>query len=150
MSAALYALVREVAASHVGAHPHKLARLVAEATDPSDMLDFYVAALEKVVADMIRTGRNATMNNKQGRSAKLADRVSWWQRMLREQVSVGGGVWKLLGDCTIDDLFYCISERRDQIAAIECQIVKYETIAAAMREHGVDTVGQLPDGAVQL
>jgi len=66
------------------------------------------------------------------------------------KVSVGNGKWKPLGECGVDELDYCIAERRDQVGALLGQIAKYEVIRDALVAHGVDTVAELPEGAVQL
>lgn len=143
-------LIRDVTAEHPNSHPHKLARLVAERTDETDLFEFYVTALERLVSDQIRSSRNATLNSSKGRSAKLEERRSWWSRVLRERIYVGDSTYKILADCTTADLTFCITERRDQIGALEGQIVKYQAIIAAMDAHGVITAGELPDGAVEL
>ena len=145
----LNALVREVVLEYPDAHAHKLARIVSERTDADQLQEFYASALEPMIADRIRQDRNATMNSKQGRSAKVEKRRSWWARMLRERVHCEDG-WKPLGECGIDDLDFCITERREQIGALMGQIGKYEVIRDALVAHGVDTVADLPDGAVEL
>lgn len=146
----LTTLIRSVADEYPDAHPHKIARLVAERTDSADLQEFYAAALEPLVVDRLRQDRNATLNSKQGRSAKVERRRSWWARVLRERVHVGESKWKPLGDCTVDDLDFCIDERRHQIGALMGQIAKYETIRDAMLVHGADVVAELPEGAVEL
>lgn len=150
MSASLNTLVRTVAAEHPEVPSNKLAQLVAEATDPADLPEFYIAALQPLVSDMIRLNRNAALNSPKGRSPKREDRASWWQQVLGERVYVGEARWKTLGDCTFDDLQFCIGERQDQIAALQGQIVKYEVIAAAMQQHAAEKVADLPEGAVEL
>lgn len=150
MSRTLSDLIRGIGVEFPDAHPHKLARLVAERTDPADLFEFYVTALERLVADRIRLGRNNTLNSKNGRSPKLAERRAWWQRVLAERVHVGESRYKPIAECTLDDFTFCIAERRDQQAALEGQIVKFQTIAAAMEQHGALTAGELPDGAVEL
>ena len=148
--ASLTALIREVALGHPDLAPNKIAQLVADSTPHDDVRDFYIIALESLVMDCIRRDRNATMNSKQSRSPKVDRRKSWWARMLRERVHVGNSEWKALGDCGVDDLEYCISERRDQVGALLGQIAKYEVIRDALVAHGVDTVADLPEGAVEL
>ena len=143
-------LVREISAEFPDAHPHKLARLVAERTEADDLFDFYVTALERLVGDRIRSERNATLNSRKARSPKLEERRNWWARVLQERVHIGESRYKTLGDCTIDDLLFCITERRDQVNALNGQIAKYEAIAAAMNAHGATTVSELPEGTVEL
>lgn len=150
MNLTLTALIREIAEANPECHPHKIARLVAERTEPDDLFEFYVSALERLVSDRIRVDRNKTLNSGKGRSAKLEERRSWWARFLSERVYVGEHRYKLMAECTIDDLTYCIKEREDQIGALRGQIAKYETIIAAMAVHGAGCVGDLPEGAVEL
>jgi len=146
----LISLVRSVIAKHPAAHPHKVAQLVAEATEADDLHSYYVTALERIVADQVRFDRNATLNSKQRKSSKLDRRQSWWARVLRERVYVGESTWKPLGDCTVDDLDFCITERQTQIGALQGQIIKYEAIRDAMLANNADTAGDLPEGAVDL
>lgn len=146
----LTTLINTVIHEHPQAHAHKIATLVAERVEPEHLLDYLIAALEPMVADRIRLSRNSTMNSKKSRSPKTEERRNWWQRLLREKVHIGDCTWKPLGDCTIENLEYCISERQDQIGAIMGQIAKFEAIADAMRVHGVVTVAELPDTAVEL
>jgi len=143
-------LIREVSTEFPESHPHKLARLVAERTDPDEMFECYVSALERLVADRIRCDRNMTLNSKKGRSPKIEERRNWWKRVMGERLYVGNATYKALGDCTIDNLLFCISERRDQIGALQGQINKYEAIVAAMQKAGATIVRELPEGAVEL
>lgn len=146
----LTALIREVVTENPEAQARKLAQMVAERTSVDDLRDFYAFALEPMVQDQIRQDRNTTMNSKQGRSAKLEQRRSWWARMCAQRVHVGESTWKALGDCGADDLEFCINERREQVGALLGQIAKYEVIRDALAAHGVDTVAELPEGAVEL
>lgn len=149
-SSSLSDLVRQVAAEHPNAHPHKIAILVAELVPDELLRDYLASVLERVVADVLRANRNAALNSKQGRSPKVEQRRSWWQRILRERVHVGESVWKPLGECGVADFDFCISEREDQIGALEAQIHKYRAIRDAILAHGVETAADLPEGAVEL
>lgn len=149
-SSSLSDLVRQVAAEHPNAHPHKIAILVAELVPDELLRDYLASVLERVVADVLRANRNAALNSKQGRSPKVEQRRSWWQRILRERVHVGDSVWKPLGECGVSDFDFCISEREDQIGALQEQIAKYRAIRDAMIAHGVETAADLPEGAVEL
>jgi len=149
-SSSLSDLVRQVAAEHPNAHPHKIAILVAELVPDELLRDYLASVLERVVADVLRANRNAALNSKQGRSPKVEQRRSWWQRILRERVHVGDSVWKPLGECGVSDFDFCIAEREDQIGALQEQIAKYRAIRDAMIAHGVETAADLPEGAVEL
>lgn len=146
----LFSLVREIIAEFPTAHPHKLARLVVERTPEGNLEEYYLTALERVVGDVLRSSRNATMNSKQSRSAKTEQRRGWWAQMLTERVHVGESKWKPLGQCSADDLQFCISERQEQIGKLSGQIAKYEAILDAVLEHDAVVVADLPEGAVQL
>jgi hypothetical protein len=146
----LTALIREVASEHPDLPAAKIAQLVADRTEQDDLRDFYIVALGSLVVDRIRLDRNCIMNSKQGRSPKVEQRRSWWAGMLRQRVHVGDATWKPLGECGLDDLEFCITERHDQIGALMGQIAKYEVIRDAMLTHGVGTVAELPEGAVEL
>jgi hypothetical protein len=145
----LTALIREVVSENPEAPARKLASIVAERTNADDLRDFYATAIEPMVTDQIRRDRNNTLNSKKGRSAKLEQRRSWWERVCAQRVNVGDA-WKALGDCDSDDLEFCISERRGQVGALLGQIAKYEVIRDALALHGVRTVAELPEGAVEL
>ena len=146
----LTTLIREVVSQNPEVPVSKLAQMVSERTALDDLREFYARALEPLISDVIRLGRNATMNSKQGRSPKLDRRRTWWARMLQERVHVGEAKWKPLGDCGVAELEFCIGERRDQVGALLGQIAKYEVIRDAVVAHGVATVADLPEGAVEL
>jgi hypothetical protein len=148
--AQLHELVRETIANHPKWHPHKIAQAVYELTEPEQVYDFYLALLEPYVVQRIGMHRNNTLNNSNAaRSTKLARRRNWWKKLQQELVVVGDD-WKPLGNCSIDDLTAVIALREQKIGEIRGQIEKYETIIAAMREHGAAQVSDLPHDAVQL
>lgn len=149
-NAKLRELIRDICEQFPNADTHKIARLVAERTEADDMFEFYVIALDRLVQDRIRGDRNATLNSKQGRSPKIEQRKSWWKKVLLERLYVGDATYKALGDCTIDNLLFCINERTNQIGALQGQIDKYQTIVVAMQKAGATTVRDLPEGAVTL
>ena len=144
------ALSREVRADYPDEHPSKIAALMADRVEPQDVSDVLAYLFVGYVHDCIRSDRNAALNSKKGRSPKLEERASWWRRVLDQRVHVGESTFKSLSDCTVDDLIFCIGERRDQVSALQGQILKFELILAALESHGVATVGDLPEGAVEL
>ena len=145
----LTALIREVLSEHPDDPAQKVARLVAERTPAGELEQFYAFALEPLVDDVIRQSRNSAMNSKKRHSPKQEERRSWWSQMLSQRVSVGSEL-KRLGDCSVEDLNFCISMRRDQVGALLGQIAKFEAIRDAVLAHGVETVSELPEGAVEL
>lgn len=143
-------LIRETIANHPTDTAQQIAQLVCELTAPEDLARFYTQALESLVADAIRSHRNSTLNSHSGRSVKLEQRRAWWQRVLQERVHVGNADYKPIGDCTADEIEFCIIERIQQVSRLNEQIRKFEKIRAAMLEHGAATVANLPEGSVQL
>lgn len=143
-------LSRRVRAEHPNEHPHKIAALMADLIEPTDMHRVLAHLFVAYVNDGIRVDRNAALNSKKGRSPKLEERRNWWRRVCNQRVHVGESKFKSLSACTVDDLIFCIGERRDQVSALEGQILKFELILAAMELAGAPTVGDLPEGAVEL
>jgi len=76
------------------------------------------------------------MNNLGGsnRSPKVKERANWWAKMLTEQVSVNGK-WKMLCDCTFDDLQACIDDREQLISRVSGQIDNYKRLQKLMIQH---------------
>ena len=144
------ALSRRVRAEYPNEHPHKIAALMADLIEPADVHRVLAHLFVAFVNDGIRTDRNAALNSPSGRSPKLDRRAAWWRRVLEQRVHVGESKFKPLADCTVDDLIFCIGERRDQVSALQGQILKFELILAAMESAGAATVGDLPEGAVEL
>jgi hypothetical protein len=156
MSAELNQLIRQVAADHPKAEIHELARFVVALTPRKSVTDFYTAAL----GDTIRTvlgqqrrnafkGPEADRDETTGapnRSAKIEERQQWWwPRLLNSRVHVGESKWMQLGECTIENLDFCIAERRGQIAGYRSQIGNFKHLISLMTTHGVGMVKDLPE-----
>lgn len=73
-----------------------------------------------------------------------------WRRMLRDRINVGPDVsdWKFLADCTAEDLDYAASIREEHARRNAARAEQYRQLAELLEEHGVDTVGELPDGTL--
>lgn len=80
-------------------------------------------------------------------SNRFERRRSAWTRMLDERVLVGG-VYKRQGDCTVEDLQAAMADRQDHIARVKWHIDRLAAFIWAMEREGVDTLGELPEGAV--
>lgn len=66
----------------------------------------------------------------------------WWLDQV--EVHVAGGGYLRLGECTFDDLIFAAHDRREKADQNIQAAVRFETIADAIKEHGVLTVQELP------
>jgi hypothetical protein len=149
VSAELRKLVREVAAEHPGSPPSEVARFVAKLTADEHLRDFYAEAMTGYVAEVLGQHRRDSMDkalNKNhagsNKSPKLEARRKHFEQMMSERVKGRDG-WKLVGDCTIDDLRYCIQERITQIQRTQHQISNYELLINLMQQYNVTVAKQL-------
>jgi hypothetical protein len=84
-----------------------------------------------------------------GTSAKvraIRDAAPQW---LRERVHVGSSRWKLLGDCTCEDLMFLARERVDNAERLKNRAKTYLDLAHLMEQHNVGLVADLPAAAFQ-
>jgi hypothetical protein len=154
-------LIREVADEHPTAQPEEIARDVAKQTPADRLIEFYEEALRPLVVMVFSRDRNTAFDNampaddagvssqappkRQPANSKKAERTrTWWQTMLDSRVKVETGFIPL-ADCRREDLEYCIDERRSHIADVENRIGYYERLIALLADHGVETVGELPE-----
>ena len=141
MSSELRAFIREVAAEQPEATPGEIASTVATLTKGSDLRRFLEEALYPLVCDLLRGGRRNAMDNALGgnpggggRSYKLEERREHFAQLMSERVRGSDG-WKLVGDCTIEDLRFCIQRRHELIARTHNQINNFEQLIALMKKH---------------
>lgn len=143
----LDALVREVAADHPDSNPRELAGFVAKLTPQEDLIAFYADALVDRVRHILGDERRGSMVEGSNRSPKLEQRRDWWREMLVSRVHVGGGNWKQIGECTIDDLTACITERQQNVERLGVQIENFKRLAKLMASKGARIVSDLPPQA---
>lgn len=79
-------------------------------------------------------------------SKKVASIRAMWQEKLRERIHTGPAPsdWRLLGDCTVDELMFAAEERRAMAARNEAKAEEYADLAEAVRTAGVQRVRDLP------
>lgn len=153
MTLTLENLIKTQIAAHPSAGAEELAMYVAQATPVEDVKTFYARLLVSACRSAIgqhRATPNKPQSQPQGRpnptpSPKLRERRNWWAEMLRNEMRLAGGVAKPLGDCTIDDLRYCIKERDQAIGRIEDQISNLKQLIILMSQHQARTVRELPE-----
>lgn len=70
-----------------------------------------------------------------------------WRKVLRNRIPVGPepGEWRFLVDCTASHLDYAAAVREELARRNENCARQYRALGAALIEHGVTTVGELPD-----
>lgn len=109
--------------------------------------------MRALVRDVIREDRRladaATEQPTPGQGRSRARAVAEaWRAHLRDRVFVGDGVWRLLGDCSPEDVAFLVSDRRRQAAELVAKAARYEGLRAAMVEHAVARVADLPDAVL--
>jgi len=146
----LRSFVRDIAARRPRSQPDVIAAAVVKNTPPEMVLAFYEQALRMVVPDLLRLERNTAIaamrrppSTRQSVSANVAAiRSVKWENIFRSKICTGTG-WKLVGDCTADDLDFCAVARRKDAALVVAQAEFYEDLALRMRKAGVETAREL-------
>jgi hypothetical protein len=97
------------------------------------------------------TSQRASASNDKPWTRPYSWKVDGWrEKWLRDQVVVDEDhAWKPLGDCTMSDLLYAATYRRKLASQNNAIADRYENIAAKLKEHGVDSVRELPDDALE-
>lgn len=148
-------LIRDAAASAAdNATPPEIAQACIEKRGDDLRGTFLLQLVTVAVRDTLggdrRTALSESSGSLNGRSHKLSRRREWWSRVLATRVPTADGSWKLLGQCTVDDLAHCIAERHELIVRTRMQIEHYEHLIQAMTTHGAAIVSDLTVEQVQL
>ncbi|HEY6110034.1 MAG TPA: hypothetical protein VIV56_14140 [Gemmatimonadales bacterium] len=77
------------------------------------------------------------------RSAKVEAYREYAARWLRERVHVGNSEYKLLGDCTLDNVRYLEAERRENAARSLAVAERFAQLAEVMARHKARRVADL-------
>lgn len=83
----------------------------------------------------------------QGRSRARAVAEAW-RAHLRDRVFVGDGTWRLLGDCSPQDVLFLVADRRQKAAELAEAAQRYQRLHDAMDRHGAGRVADLPDAVL--
>lgn len=146
----LRSTIRAILADSDEADPGVIADLAFEVIDPDDMAAALRQSLRQFVRQIITEQRaHASVPPKvhpHARSWKVQGIREQWTRALAQRVFTGGG-WKLLRDCTRDDLLFAASERRENAARSIAVAEQYESFAEQLKRRKVMTVGELPADA---
>ena len=139
-------VVRDVLAETTEADPGKLAGLVLARIPKKDYHAALSQALRLFVRQIIsetRTGHNAPAPTPIQGSRKVAAIREGWQRRLNDRIHVGDSAWKVLRDCTYDDLLHAAQERRSLAERNAAWARQYDAWARLLTEHDVETFGDL-------
>jgi len=153
----LRALIRRVLLASDAADPDTLAQLVFDAIEDTDRVEALRQALHVAVREIVRqermqhpiTGALAvaatTTKTTAAKSWKVAAIREGWQRTLRNRIHAGHGEWKMLADCTRDDLLHAAAERRAMAERNAVTAGCYTALAELLEAHEVKTVADLPE-----
>lgn len=137
--------LRDALADNPDADVYELAALASDAVPEDVVRRVLTLALVPIAREVVGSSRRNSMDglSPNNNSPKMRDRASWWAKMLTERVSVGG-VWKLLGECTFDDLQECIDGREQLISRVSGQIDNYKRLQKLMIQHKAKQVADVP------
>lgn len=129
--------------------PRELASYVAQVAPSRELRQLLAEAASDACREYLRYQRNSALDNannprpKPKPSKKLAEYRAWWTDLLKSSVEVNSK-WKLLGDCTVHDLQYCIDQRNQEIAKLESRNKDYRKLIDLIHFSGVDKVSEIP------
>lgn len=141
----LRATVRDVLAGTNEADPGVIAGMVLAAIKRTDRDAALTQAMRLFVRQIVSETRNCdpvAPTPIRGSSRVQAIRDGW-QKHLRDRVHCPDG-WKLLADCTYDDLLAAAVERRELADRNQARARQYDGWARLLTEHDVTTFGDLP------
>lgn len=151
----LSTLIRTVVDTAAFVGPDEVAAEVARLI-PNEQKDAVLATclrshVHTVITQIRSTG--AKLAPLPARSAK-GDAIRAWaaeqrNRRLAEQLHVGNGDWKLLADCTAENLRFVASERMEMARRCEVLASGYDALADALDELDLKTVRDLPDATIE-
>lgn len=158
----LRALIREVADTSAATDPATLAKEVGWRIGRNYQGEALEQALPTVVQHVISRSRGnlsvpgghviadthvMRAAGAPNRSRKVAGIREAWRRMLRYRVNIGPDAsdWKFLADCTAVDLDYAARLREDHARRNAERAAQLRHLAELLAEHGVATVGELPE-----
>lgn len=140
-------VVQKVLADTNEADPGKLAGLVMARIPKAQIRVALSQALRLYVRQVIseaRNGGSATVTPiRPNASAKVAAIRDGWQRRLRDRVHVADS-WKLLADCTYDDLLAAAAERRTLADQNNARARQFDGWARLVNEYDAATFADLP------
>lgn len=143
LRAEVYAVMQETDL----AAPDEIAAKVAESVSADHLRLALRQALVEYVRDQLayfRAGASAPKSYHPSPSAKvkaIRDAAPGW---LRDRVFVGPNGWRLIGDCSVDDLHYLVADRAARAIALRATADRYDALAELCIKHKAAKVADLP------
>lgn len=135
------------------ADPDRIAELVFESTPKREIAQAYKLVLRRVVMDAIRLA-NMSAGRADCDAVPTPVNSSSRLRAIRghhiaklDQRVLANGQWKLLGDCTYDDVMDLAAQRHAVATRNALKAAEFEKLAAQMLEFGAKTVRDLEAAA---
>lgn len=159
----LRALVRQVLDDSDAADPTTLSREVLARIEVADIAEALRQAMPTVVHNVVSVARmrepafitdtrmidQVTANTRSARSPKVAAIREMWRQQLHTRYAVGNGEWRLLRDCTADNLDHAATYRDEQARRNAAAADKLRALRKLVVDHDVATVGQLPEAVLR-
>lgn len=156
-------LIRQVIGNTGLVDPREIAEVVADRTPDSEVRGFYAKMLVQEVRMHLSNERrnifsqagsepNPDTDPTVGKSGlkplgKARTRATvardWWADFTSTRVHVGQQSWKLLGDCTFDDLRSMHDERASHADRVLQEAHRFDVLSKLLEEEGVESVGLL-------
>lgn len=150
MTFSLRDTVRDVLDAGNDADPGVIADKVFEQIPPAKQAEALQQTLRLFVRQVIseQRGRPTPATNVR----PIRPSASWkgrairdgWQRHLDDRLHVAGSGWKLLRECSAEDLLAVAAERQEKAEQNAAWARAYREFSAAMTDAGVETFGDLP------
>jgi RES domain-containing protein len=127
------------------ASPRNVGINLADLTE-QDAKDLYAAATREAPSIDPFTAAQPPNGNQRPANNLRNSRVALLRRnRFRISVWVGGGVYREILDCTIDDLLFATDESDRKAAANAAAAERYRRLVKAMQQHGAEKVADLTD-----
>lgn len=125
--------------------PAEIAEKVAEMVPTNQLRTTLATALREYVrVELTHTrARAAQPTRTGGPSAKVTAIRDAAHQWLRQRVCAGD-TWKMLGDCTYEDLLRLEQDRREHAQRSAAAAERFAALAALVRKHKAGRVGDLP------
>ena len=153
----LRALVRQVATETSLRGPEEITAKVVEMVPDKHLRAALLLTLPDTVRRVLfqdrqpveryaRQTEKQTAGNVNSARSSMSKRIrEGWRRTLAGQFHIGHGQWKVLGECTYDEVMFLSAERQAHAEANAAAAAMFARLAAAMKRRKATTAGDLPE-----